>query len=182
MKKIILHFDTIIEHSKNIFKKKIKLYGSSWRVLRISSVLDQILIKVKRIKNFQEKGILKINENILEDFLSIINYSIIGLIQLSSKSSLQIDLPYNLTIDYYNNQILKAKKLIIKKNHDYNEVWKDINLSSIIDIILQKIFRMKKMEFDLKKNIYKLEYIEDNFLDIINYSILSLIKIKNIKK
>lgn len=177
MEKTLIEFDDVIKKSRDIFKIKLKHYGSSWRVLRLSSIIDHIFIKATRIRNIQEKGFSKIDEESSEDFLAIINYSIIGLIQLNKNSSLDSDLSYEESLIYYDTKIKKAKNLMKLKNHDYDEVWKEIKLSSIIDIILQKLLRMKNVENNKNKIISKLETLEENYLDILIYSIFSCIKI-----
>lgn len=176
MEDISTQFDSIINISKSIFNKKLDIYGCSWRVLRISSVIDQIFIKIKRIHTINKKGINKVDEDISEDFLSILNYSIIGLIQLFKNISFNDDLSKDDALKYYISNILKAKKIIINKNHDYNNVWKEMKMESIIDMILQKLLRIKKINNYKKKEYSKEKYIEENLLDIINYAILSLIK------
>lgn len=177
MEKTLIQFDDVIKTSRDIFKIKLKNYGSSWRILRLSSIIDHIFIKVKRIRNIQEKGFSKIDEESSEDFLAIINYSIIGLIQLNKNYTLNSNISYEESLIYYDTEIKKAKNLMELKNHDYNEVWKEIKLSSIIDIILQKLLRMKNIENNQNKIISKLSMLEETYLDILIYSVFSFIKI-----
>lgn len=176
MKKTLIQFDSIINYCREIFKKKLQDYGSSWRILRITSITDQIFIKGKRIRNIQEKGINKINEDISEDFLSIINYSIIGLIQLEKNPSLESDMSYEEALIYYDKKILYTKTLIKQKNHDYGEAWRKMRLSSITDIILQKVLRIKQIENNKQKTLIS-ETSESHYLDLLNYSVFALIKI-----
>lgn len=178
MEKTLIQFDDVIKKSRDIFKIKFKNYGSSWRVLRISSIIDHLFIKVKRIRNIQEKGFSKINEESSEDLLAIINYSIIGLIQINK--TLNSDISYEESLIYYDSEIQKAKNLMKKKNHDYDEVWKEIKLSSIIDIILQKILRMKNIQSHQNNTIFKIKLFKENLVDILIYSVFAFIKIYNI--
>lgn len=177
MENTLIEFDEIMKKARDIFQIKLKHYGSSWRVLRILSIIDHIFIKGKRIRNIQEKGFSKINEEASEDFLAIINYSMIGLIQLHQKYTLNSDISYEKALIYYDLEIQKAKHLMKKKNHDYDEVWQEIRLSSIIDIILQKLLRMKNI---VSNNlICNLDILEENYLDILIYSVFALIKNSN---
>lgn len=179
MEKTLIEFNDVIKKAKDIFKIKFKTYGSSWRVLRISSIIDHIFIKANRIRNIQKKGYSKINEESSEDFLAIINYSIIGLIQLNKAFTLNSYISYEDSLIYYDTEITKANNLMQNKNHDYDEVWKKISLSSIIDIILQKLLRMKNIANNKKKIISKLKILEENYLDIIIYSVFAFIKNSN---
>lgn len=175
----------IFSKCRNIFKKKIIDYGSSWRILRISSLTDQIFIKAYAIRKIEEKGIDKKKYNIIKNSLiDIINYSIIALIQLKFQKKINpliLEISYKESIKNYDKQIKISKKIMKKKNSHYNEAWKKMNLSSIIDIILQKIFRLKKMENNKQKVLIS-EPPKGSYIDIINYAIFSLIKLKKIKK
>ncbi|XOD68084.1 MAG: DUF1599 domain-containing protein [Flavobacteriales bacterium Tduv] len=176
MEKTSEQFDFIINQCRKVFKKKLQEYGSSWRILRVSSVTDQIFIKGNRIRNIEEKGVQKVNEDISEDFSAIINYAAIGLIQLEKKSSLEADMPYEEALEYYDRQIARAKALIEQKNHDYGEAWREMRLSSITDMILQKILRMKQVEKNRQKKLVS-ETSEGHYIDLLNYAVFALIKI-----
>lgn len=171
MKKTLYRFNYITKKCKNIFLLKIIEYGNSWIILRNTSITDQIFIKCKRIKNIENnKGYKKVNENISEDLTAIINYSIIYIIK--NKYIIKKNTYKDVILRYYNLEIENAKKLITNKNHDYKEAWKEINETSLIDLILQKILRIKHIEKTTKNN----KNIQSQYIDIINYSILLLIK------
>lgn len=181
MEKTLAQFDFIINQCQDLFKKKLQDYGSSWRILRISSVTDQIFIKGNRIRSIQEKGIRKVKEDISEDFSAIINYAAIGLIQIENKISLDADMPYEEALEHYDRQIARAKALMERKNHDYGEAWREMRLSSITDMILQKILRMKQIEDNAQKNLVS-EISEGHYLDLLNYAVFALIRIYEERK
>jgi ankyrin repeat protein len=168
-------YNEIQDKCYNIFKNKAIDYGTSWRILRSSSLTDQIYIKAKRIREIQENKYQKVNDDIQDDYIGIINYSIMALIQLSNiKHELSIDEILNLYIEKFNI----TKNLMIVKNSDYGEAWKDLRLDSIIDLILMKLLRIKQIENNDNKTIIS-EGLDANYMDIINYCIFSLIKINN---
>lgn len=169
-------YDAIITLCKDIFVKKMKDYGSAWRILRIPSLTDQIFIKAQRIRSIEEKGVQKVNEGIKPEYIGIINYAIIGLIQMEIgvNSSVDLSIPeYEALYDKYFN---KAKSLMENKNHDYSEAWREMRLSSLTDIILMKLFRVKQIE-DNKGKTNISEGIDANYLDMINYAVFAMIKI-----
>ena len=178
MKKTIEEYDSIIKNCEDIFAKKMKDYGSSWRILRISSLTDQIFIKAQRVRSIEQKGIQKINEGISNEFVGIINYAIIGLIQLDLGVSIHADeMDSNEVMNIFNKHMNIAKELMIAKNHDYGEAWRDMRVSSLTDLILQKILRVKQIE-DNKGNTLISEGVEANYLDMLNYAVFALIKLK----
>ncbi len=172
-------FDRILQSCLELFLKKNQDYGTSWRVLRPSSVTDQILIKATRIRSVDEKGIQKVDDPLHLEFYGLINYSVMALIQLTHK-----DLDEKLSIDmlksYYDDQINQVRSLLFDKNHDYGEVWRMMRISSIIDIILMKIHRIISIEENEGKTVVS-EGIDANYHDIINYSVFSIIKLKEKK-
>lgn len=169
-------YDDAIRSCKDIFTKKMKDYGTAWRVLRTSSITDQIFIKAQRIRSIEEKGTQRVNENIGSEFIGMVNYSIIGLIQLHLADSTQLELEANQTIQLYDRFAREAKQLMEDKNHDYNEAWRQMRVSSFTDLILMKIMRIRQIE-DNQGNTIISEGIDANYFDILNYSVFALIKL-----
>jgi hypothetical protein len=178
MKDTLEKVNAIIQKCKNIFIKKNKEYGLSWTILRANSIIDQIFIKCIRIRNIEKIGFQKVKDNILEDFIAIINYSVIAIIQQNISNNNQI-INLNDILPYYDNELNISKKIIENKNHDYKECWKEIKISSLVDFILQKLLRIKQLT---KNKIKNYQDIYSQYIDIINYSIFSLIKIYNQNK
>jgi len=180
MKETLSEYDSIIKKCEDIFAKKLKDYGTAWRILRISSLTDQIFIKTQRIRNIDQKGTQKIMEDIDNEYIGIINYSIIGLIQLELGVVEQPEeLSFSNVMRLFSQYAAKAKQLMSAKNHDYGEAWKDMRISSFNDLILQKLLRVKQIENN-KGNTLISEGIDANYLDIINYAIFALIKTKSL--
>ncbi len=169
-------FDFIIENCLNIFSKKLQDYGSAWRILRLPSLTDQIFIKAQRIRSLQTKKSKKIDEGQSSEFIGIINYSVISLIQIELGVVDEPDINFDEAIKYYNRHIKIVKNLMIDKNHDYGEAWRDMRISSLTDLILQKLLRVKKIEDNDGKTLIS-EGIDANYQDIINYSVFALILI-----
>jgi Nucleotide modification associated domain 1 len=167
-------YDAAVTSCKEIFLKKTIDYGTSWRVYRIISVADQIYIKAKRIRTIQEKGLQKIGDDIISEFKGILNYGIIGLIQLDIKDDEVEDLPVETVHSLYDEKIAAAKKLMSDKNHDYGEAWREMSQESFVDLILAKILRIKQITANKGQTIIS-EGIDANFYDIINYAIFGLI-------
>ena len=175
MEKTISEFDSIIKKCKDIFGKKMKDYGSAWRILRISSLTDQIFIKAQRIRSIEEKGSQKIEEGVVSEFIGIVNYSIIGLIQLDLGVANQSEeLNYDEVMNLFEKYSLQAKNLMLDKNHDYGEAWRDMRVSSLTDLILQKLLRVKQIEDNKGKTLVS-EGIVANYQDMINYAIFALL-------
>ena len=170
-------YDAAVKACEEIFLKKTKDYGTSWRVYRIISVADQIYIKAKRIRTIQEKGEQKIGDDIISEFKGILNYGIIGLIQLDIKDDELEELPVATVEQLYNEKIATAKKLMLDKNHDYGEAWREMSQESFVDLILAKILRIKQIIANKGKTIIS-EGIDANFYDIINYAVFGLILIE----
>ncbi len=169
-------FDKVIKNCRNIFEKKLKDYGTAWRILRPSSLTDQILIKAQRIRSFEIKKIRKIEENSTSEFIGIVNYAVISLIQLELGFSDKIDMPTDEAIKLYDKYIQLAKTLMMQKNHDYDEAWRSMRISSYTDLILMKIFRTKQIEDNEGETLIS-EGVDANYYDMINYSLFGLIKI-----
>lgn len=176
MNKTASQYDAAIALCKDIFIKKMKDYGTAWRVLRTSSITDQIFIKAQRIRNIEEKGIQKVNENIRSEYIGIVNYSIIGLIQLGLKNDNRMELPAEEVSRLYDNYANEARNLMENKNHDYGEAWRDMRVSSLTDLILMKLLRIKQIEDNRGETIIS-EGIDANFHDMINYAVFALIKL-----
>ena len=178
MEKTIAEYDSIIKKCEDIFVKKMKDYGSAWRILRISSLTDQIFIKAQRIRSIEQKGKQKIPEDISNEFVGIVNYAVIGLIQLDlGVSELAEEMDYNEVMNIFSKQANIAKKLMIAKNHDYGEAWRDMRVSSLTDLILQKILRVKQIEDNHGATLIS-EGVDANYLDMLNYAVFALIKLE----
>ena len=173
-------YEKIMGECRLIFGKKMSDYGAAWRILRLSSLTDQIFIKAQRIRSIQELKNKKVDEGEYSEFIGIINYSIIALIQIEKGISRSRDVKKG-SIRPLRKKISIAKKLMLNKNHDYGEAWKDMRVSSLTDLILQKIMRIKQIENNKGKTIIS-EGIDANYLDIINYGIFSLIHLNLNKK
>lgn len=169
-------YDIVIDTCRDIFLKKMHDYGAAWRILRSTSITDQIFIKANRIRSIEEKGVCKVNEGIVPEFIGIVNYSIMGLIQLelgpgedTAEGRTQITQRYD---DYFR----QAKALMTDKNHDYGEAWRSMRISSYTDLILMKIKRTKQIE-DHQGNTLISEGIDANYYDMINYAVFALIRL-----
>lgn len=173
MKKTSDSYDAIVEKCLTLFEKKMNDYGSTWRVLRILSLTDQIFIKARRIRQIQTVS-AKINEGEESEFIGVVNYCIMALIQLEKGIAKQPDLNTNEAVSAYKYQMDKTKKLMHAKNHDYGEAWRDMRISSLTDLILQKLLRVKQIE-DNKGKTSVSEGVDSNYQDIINYAIFALI-------
>lgn len=167
-------YESVIQLCSDIFIKKMHDYGTAWRILRPTSITDQIYIKANRIRHIEEKGICKVNEGIIPEFIGIINYAIMGLIQLESGPENDDD--YNAIAERYHTYFRQAKKLMNDKNHDYDEAWRNMRISSYTDLILMKIKRTKQIE-DLQGDTLISEGIDANYYDMINYAVFALIRL-----
>lgn len=168
-------YDSVIQKCKELFVNKMQDYGSAWRIMRLPSLTDQIFIKAQRIRSIQDKGTQLINEGISSEFIGIINYSIIALVQLDKGVAEQPDMDANEAESSFAHYANEAKELMNKKNHDYGEAWRDMRISSLTDLILQKLLRVKQIEDNMGKTIVS-EGIDANYYDMINYAIFALIK------
>jgi len=173
-----VQFDQIEKVCYELFTKKAIDYGTAWRILRTSSLTDQIYIKAQRIRSIQEKGVTKVDEGIIPEFIGIINYSVMALIQLeigvaaSSEEMISADEAAQLYLTYIHN----AKALMLNKNHDYGEAWRNMRVESLTDIILMKLLRIKQIEDNAGLTIVS-EGLDANYYDIINYAVFALIKL-----
>ena len=170
-------YAAIVEMCRDVFLKKMQDYGSAWRILRPPSLTDQIYIKAQRIRSLQSKGTQKIVEGITPEFVGIVNYSIMALIQLDLGFSDSADMDEKNARAHYDDYFEKARKLMLNKNHDYSEAWRDMRVSSLADIILMKLLRVKQIE-DNQGITSVSEGIDANYFDIINYAVFALIKLE----
>lgn len=169
-------YDEVVQSSRDIFLKKTSDYGTSWRVLRPISIMDQIFIKAQRIRTIQETKTNKVGEDITGEFKAMVNYGIIGLIQLDLKDAIVEDLPVAEVERLYNQKIGFVKQVMEAKNHDYGEAWRSLSQESMVDLILVKLIRIRQILQNDGKTLIS-EGIDANYVDIINYSIFALILI-----
>ncbi|MFN0274448.1 MAG: DUF1599 domain-containing protein [Chitinophagales bacterium] len=170
-------YEEAMQECRNIFQKKIRDYGTSWRILRPQSLTDQIFIKAQRIRTLEQSGVQKIHESIDDEFRGIVNYAIIALIQLELGESDEYSIAEELALSMYDAYAAKIKSLMEAKNHDYGEAWRNMRTSSFTDLILMKILRVKQIEENEGKTEIS-EGIASHYIDMVNYSIFALIKIK----
>lgn len=171
-----VQFQYVIDTCREIFTKKMKDYGTAWRIMRPQSLTDQIYIKVKRIRSLQEKGVALIDEGERDEFIGIVNYAAMALIQLELGYSDSPEMDYSEAERMYIEKLNAAKSLMDNKNHDYDEAWRDMRISSITDLILMKVHRTKEIEDHDGQTLIS-EGIDANYLDMINYAVFALIKI-----
>ena len=172
-----IDYRQVIAHCKALFDKKNKDYGTSWRILRLPSLTDQIFIKAQRIRSIQDKGLQKIEDGIEGEFIGIINYCIIALIQKSLENSDQMEFSPAEIGEHYDQQVEITLELLRNKNHDYGEAWRDMRISSMTDLILMKIFRTKQIENNQGVTLVS-EGVEANYQDMLNYAVFCLIQLK----
>jgi len=171
-------FEAAIAECRELFSKKLHDYGASWRILRPSSLTDQLFIKAKRIRQLEITGLSLVGEGIRPEFIGLINYGIVGLIQLDKGFADTVDTTPEEAMHLYDKYAREALELMKRKNHDYDEAWRDMRVSSYTDLILTKLQRIKEME-DLTEGTLVSEGIDANYMDIINYSVFALIKTEN---
>ena len=168
------HFDFVIKNCLEKFSKKMKDYGSAWRILRLPSLTDQIYIKAQRIRSIQNNKTQKIDEGQASEFIGIINYSVMSLIQIDLGVVDEPDMDIDTALINYKKHIEIVKNLMIDKNHDYGEAWRDMRISSLTDLIIQKLLRVKQIEDNNGETLIS-EGVDANYQDIINYSVFALI-------
>lgn len=167
-------YDLVVEQCRNLFTKKMSDYGSAWRILRLPSLTDQIFIKAQRIRQLQENDVRKVDEDEKSEFIGIINYSIMALIQLELGVVENSDLSSEEATELYDKHIIITKELMENKNHDYGEAWRDMRVSSLTDLIIQKLLRVKQIEDNKGKTLVS-EGIDANYQDMINYAVFAMI-------
>lgn len=177
MEKTLEQYDRILLRCKDIFLKKTKDYGTAWRILRTSSLTDQLYIKAKRIRGLEENEESMVDEAADVEYIGLVNYSLMALIQLSLPANTPLELSPAEVEKYYSEFAAKTRALMINKNHDYGEVWREMRISSLTDLILMKLLRVKQIE-DNQGNTLISEGLDANYMDIINYAIFALIKLE----
>jgi hypothetical protein len=168
-------FDAIIAHCRSLYAKKLHDYGSAWRILRLPSLTDQIFIKAQRIRSIENKGTQKVADSIEGEFIGILNYSVMALIQLKMGVAEQPDLNEQAALAAFDEEVATTKALMLDKNHDYGEAWRDMRISSFTDLILQKLLRIKQIEDNAGKTLVS-EGLEANYRDMVNYAAFAMIK------
>jgi len=178
MNKTLQEFDSVIAGCKDVFVKKMHDYGTAWRILRLPSITDQIYIKAQRIRSIEEKGVSRVNEGIYAEFVGIVNYAVMAQIQLAlgSANTDNSKMDENKVVELYDTYVQKAKDLLLDKNHDYDEAWRNMRISSLTDIILMKLLRIKQIE-DINRQTLISEGLDANYYDIFNYAAFALIKL-----
>jgi hypothetical protein len=177
MDQSLKQYDLVIAGCKDLFLRKNKDYGSAWRILRLSSLTDQIYIKAARIRTIEEQGISKVKDKAEDEYVGIINYCLMALIQESLAGDERQDIPVEELGPFYDRFVLATRQLFEDKNHDYGEIWRDMRVSSYTDLILMKILRIKQIE-DNQGLLEASEGVDANYMDIINYCIFALIRIE----
>jgi hypothetical protein len=170
-------YDSVINTSRDLFQKKMKDYGSAWRILRLPSLTDQIFIKAQRIRGLQENEVRKVEEGEQSEFIGIINYSLMALIQLELGVVDDPDLSTEEALELYDKHVATTKELMENKNHDYGEAWRDMRVSSLTDLIIQKLLRVKQIEDNQGQTLVS-EGIDANYQDMVNYAVFALIHLK----
>lgn len=169
-------YNDVIAVCKSLFLKKTKDYGTAWRILRLSSITDQIFIKAQRIRTLEEKKINKVGEDITSEYIGIVNYCVIAMLQLDLTQSDPNELAVQLVENLFDQRVNETKELMFAKNHDYGEAWREMRISSLTDLILMKILRVKQIEDNLGQTVVS-EGIKANYQDMLNYSVFALIKL-----
>ncbi|GAA0873444.1 DUF1599 domain-containing protein [Gangjinia marincola] len=170
-------YDAVIEQCRTLFQNKTTDYGTAWRILRLPSLTDQIFIKAQRIRGLQQNKEQKVAEGAASEFIGIINYSVMALIQLEKGIVEKPDLSAEEALSLYDEKITKTKQLMLDKNHDYGEAWRDMRVSSLTDLILQKLLRVKQIEDNQGKTLVS-EGIDANYQDMINYAVFAMIHLE----
>lgn len=172
-------FDRIMAQCRELFEKKTRDYGTAWRILRTSSLTDQIYIKAARIRSVEEKGVQKVADDISGEYVGMINYCIMALIQMELPADTPQELGLEAALQAYDKQCDLTRSLLLDKNHDYGEAWRDMRVSSFTDLILMKLLRIKQIEDNAGKTLVS-EGADAGFRDIINYSVFALIKTETV--
>lgn len=173
-------YDSVIILCRQLFEKKMKDYGPAWRILRLPSLTDQIFIKAQRLRSIEMKGTQMVEDNLQGEFIGILNYSLIALINLELGVADQPDLSGDEAMMLYDKLAGESKSLMERKNHDYGEAWRDMRISSFTDLILQKLLRIKQIEDNKGKTLVS-EGIDANYFDMLNYSVFALIQMEEQK-
>ena len=177
MKETTTEYNEVIQYCKELFLKKAKDYGTAWRILRLSSITDQLFIKAQRIRTLEIKKTAKVNEGISSEYVAIVNYCIIALLQFELGENNEQEIQTELLEKKYDEKVNETRDLMFAKNHDYGEAWRDMRISSLTDLILMKILRVKQIE-DNKGNTLASEGVIANYQDMLNYAVFALIRLK----
>ena len=169
-------YDNVIAVCKSLFLKKTKDYGTAWRILRAASITDQIFIKAQRIRTLEEKKISKVGEDITSEYIGIVNYCVIAMLQLELSESDPNEMDVQEVESLFDKRVTETKDLMFAKNHDYGEAWRDMRISSLTDLILMKILRVKQIEDNLGQTVAS-EGVKANYQDMLNYAVFALIKL-----
>jgi hypothetical protein len=169
-------YQSVIATCKSLFEKKTRDYGTAWRILRLPSITDQIFIKAQRIRSIQEKGMQKVEDPIKDEFIGIINYCLIALIQVKLENASSLEMKFEELEPLYDEAVQETFQLLQNKNHDYGEAWREMRVTSITDIILMKLLRVKQIEDNQGKTLVS-EGVKANYQDMINYAVFALIKL-----
>ncbi|MBK8564897.1 MAG: DUF1599 domain-containing protein [Saprospiraceae bacterium] len=181
MDKTLVQYDAVVKRCKDLFLKKTHDYGTAWRILRPSSLTDQLFIKAKRIRSIDEKSKQMVEDSIEGDFIGLVNYAYMALIQLELKDEEELELAQAVARKLYEEQVEAVRNLMVAKNHDYGEAWRDMRISSITDLILMKLLRIRQIEENKGKTLAS-EGLDANYADIANYAIFALILLGEIDK
>lgn len=176
VERTLQQYDIALQKCRDIFLKKTQDYGTAWRVLRPSSLTDQLMIKAKRIRTIEELKSQKVSDSVASEYIGIVNYSLMALIQLTLGETEDLELSPDKALSLYNDQAAQVRELMIQKNHDYGEAWRDMRLSSLTDLILMKLLRVKQIEDQDGQTLIS-EGLDANYMDMINYALFALIKI-----
>tara|TARA_B110000208_G_scaffold16078_1_gene19254 strand:- start:97 stop:633 length:537 start_codon:yes stop_codon:yes gene_type:complete len=171
-------YNEVIDTCRSLFQKKMKDYGSAWRILRLPSLTDQIFIKAQRIRGLQQNKQQRVDEGQVSEFIGIINYCIMALVQLEKGVVEQPDIVLEEALELYDQKIAATKQLMMDKNHDYGEAWRDMRVTSLTDLIIQKLLRVKQIEDNQGKTIVS-EGIDANYQDMINYAVFAMIHLED---
>jgi hypothetical protein len=169
-------YEAVINTCKGLFIKKTMDYGTAWRILRPESITDQIFIKAQRIRTLEEKKISKVDEDITSEYIGIVNYCVIAMMQLECGPDTPVEIPAGQVGGMFDDKVNETRELMFAKNHDYGEAWRDMRISSLTDLILMKLLRVKQIE-DNKGQTLASEGIKANYQDMLNYAVFALIKL-----
>ena len=169
-------YQAVIQVCKELFIKKTKDYGTAWRILRPASITDQIFIKAQRIRTLEETGINKVGDGISGEYIGIVNYCVIGILQLELEPTAPMEINVEEVSFFYDQKIRETYELMLAKNHDYGEAWRDMRISSLTDLILMKLLRVKQIEDNSGKTLAS-EGVKANYQDMLNYAVFALIKL-----
>lgn len=177
MDQSLSQYDAVIARCKDLFLRKNQDYGTAWRVLRLSSLTDQIYIKASRVRNIEEQGTMKVSDRVEDEYVGMINYSLMALIQHALAGDERQDIPLEELAPMYDRFVAETRQLFRDKNHDYGEIWRDMRISSYTDLILMKLLRIKQIE-DNRGQLLVSEGVDANYMDIINYCVFALIRLE----